>query len=88
MATTDLVLEASCGPADIGGVLPVMQGASDLGKQKTHPPGLGLHQKTFKKGALEKSLKVGRKKDQEKVKLTGETLVESGSVKTIDSHFS
>ena len=56
-------------------------------KGKGSPSTLGIHQKTIKKDVAEKSLKVGRKKDQEKVKLVGETLVESGSVKTIDSHF-
>ena len=56
-------------------------------KGKGPPSTLGIHQKTIKKDAAEKSLKVGWKKDQEKVKLVGETLVESGSVKTIDSHF-
>ena len=49
---------------------------------------LGLQQKPFKKGTLEKSAKSGRKTDQEKVKMMGETLVEAGFVKPIDSHFS
>ena len=49
---------------------------------------LGLQQKPFKKGTLEKSAKSGRKMDQEKVKMMGETLVEVGFVKPIDSHFS
>ena len=49
---------------------------------------LGIQQKTFKKGSLEKLTKSGRKTDQEKVKIMGENLVESGSVKAIDSHFS
>ena len=88
LASTDLVLEASGGPSETGGVISELQAASDLGKQKSLTPGLGLHQKMFKKGALEKPLKVGRKKDQERVKLAGETLVESGAVKTIDTHFS
>ncbi|XP_057831869.1 uncharacterized protein LOC131042571 [Cryptomeria japonica] len=56
-------------------------------KNKGSPSFLGIHQKTIRKDTPEKTLKVGRKKDQEKVKLVGETLVESGSVKTIDSHF-
>lgn len=47
-----------------------------------------MHQKSLKKSTPDKSQKVGRKKDQEKVKLAGETLVESGLVKTLDSHFS
>ena len=49
---------------------------------------LGLQQKPFKKGTLEKPSKSGRKTDQEKVKMMGETLVEAGFVKPIDSHFS
>ena len=49
---------------------------------------LGLQQKPFKKRTLEKSAKSGRKTDQEKVKMMGETLVEVGFVKPIDSHFS
>ena len=49
---------------------------------------LGLQQKPFKKGTLEKPSKSGRKTDQEKVKMTGETLVEARFVKPIDSHFS
>jgi len=49
---------------------------------------LGLQQKPFKKGTLEKPAKSGRKTDQEKVKMMGETLVEAGFVKPIDSHFS
>ena len=48
---------------------------------------LGLQQNPFKKGISEKSTKSGRKKDQEKVKMMGETLVEVGFVKPIDSHF-
>ena len=49
---------------------------------------LGLQQKPFKKGISEKPTKSGRKTDQEKVKMMGETLVEIGFVKAIDSHFS
>lgn len=49
---------------------------------------LGLLQKDIKKGATEKNSKVGRKEDLEKIKLMGENLVESRSVKTLDSHFS
>lgn len=49
---------------------------------------LGLHQKDIKKSASKKVSKVGRKKDLDKIKLKRENLVESGSVKTLDSHFS
>ena len=49
---------------------------------------LGIQQKSFKKGSLDKPLKSGRKTDQEKVKIMGENLVESGSVKPIFAHFS
>lgn len=48
---------------------------------------LGVQQKVLKKNVLEKNSKLGRKKDKEKVKLTGENLVEYDSVKTLDSHF-
>ena len=48
---------------------------------------LGLRQKPFKKGISEKSTKSGRKTNQEKDKMMGETLVEVGFVKPIDSHF-
>lgn len=42
----------------------------------------------IKKGHFEHSSKVGRKKDAKKIKSTGDLLVESGSVKTISTHFS
>jgi hypothetical protein len=67
---------------------PVSKGASDLVKGSKAHPSLGLQQKPFKRGPLDKSSKSGRKTDQEKVKIMGDTLVESGSVKPIDSHFS
>lgn len=41
-----------------------------------------------KKRAFEKSSKAGHKKDLEKIKLMGETLVEPGFVRTLESHFS
>ena len=40
-----------------------------------------------RRGGSEKNVKMGRKKDLEKIKMIGETLVESSSVKTLDSHF-
>ena len=49
---------------------------------------LGLQQKPLKKGISKKPTKSGRKIDQEKVKMMGETLVEAKFVKPIDSHFS
>ena len=49
---------------------------------------LGLQKKSFKKRISEKPTKSGRKTDQEKVKMMGETLVEAGFAKPIDSHFS
>jgi hypothetical protein len=60
----------------------------DMDKRGKSSQHLGILQKEGKKGASEKSVKVGRKKDLEKIKMIGETLVESGSIKTLDSHFS
>ena len=50
-------------------------------------PHLGILQKDGKKGVLEKSGKSGCKKDSEKIKMIRDTLVELGSIKTLDSHF-
>jgi hypothetical protein len=78
-------------PMSSGVVVPVppaSKGNSDLVKGSKAYPSLGLQQKPFKKGPLEKTSKIGRKTDQEKVKIMGDTLVESGSVRPIDSHFS
>lgn len=62
----------------------------ELARAKTNKSSvdLGLHQKDTKKSASEKNSKVGRNKDLDKIKLMGENLVESGSVKNLDSHFS
>ena len=49
---------------------------------------LHLQQNPFKKEISEKPTKSGRKRDQKKVKMMGETLVVAGFVKPIDSHFS
>ena len=64
------------------------KGTSDCTKNNKASLSLGIQQKSFKKGPLDKPTKSGRKSDQEKVKIMGENLVESGSVKPIDSHFS
>lgn len=48
---------------------------------------LGLMQRPFKKVSFTTPSRVGRKQDQEKIKLTGDLLVESGAVKTLDEHF-
>ena len=61
---------------------------SDTDKQGKSSPHLGILQKDGKKGGSEKNVKLGRKKDLERIKMIGETLVESGSVRTLDSHFS
>jgi len=60
----------------------------DIDKQGKSSPHLGIFQKDGKKGGSKKNVKLGRKKDLERIKMIGETLVESGSVKTLDSHFS
>ncbi|XP_057817558.2 uncharacterized protein LOC131030678 [Cryptomeria japonica] len=62
--------------------------APESDKRGKSSPHLGILQKDGKKGVSEKNVKMGRKKDLEKIKMIGETLVESGSVKTLDSHFS
>lgn len=67
---------------------PAPKGALDPMRGNKAPPILGLQQKSFKKGPLDKPSKSGRKTGQEKVKLMGDTLVESETVKPIDSHFS
>ena len=66
---------------------PALKGTSDLAMNGKAHSNLGLQQKSFKKGSLEKPSRSGRKTDQEKVKMMGDTLVESRSVKPIDSHF-
>lgn len=60
---------------------------AEVGKNSLASSCLGILQKDPKKGVGEKNPKLGRKKDMEKTKSTGETLVESGAVKTLDSHF-
>ncbi|XP_059064720.1 uncharacterized protein LOC131044660 [Cryptomeria japonica] len=57
---------------------PAPKGASESVKGNKAPSILGLQQKSFKKGPLDKPSKSGRKTDQEKVKIMGDTLVESG----------
>jgi len=57
------------------------------GKGRGSSQALGVLQRPLKKGLFENSSKVGRKKDLEKIKFTGDLLVESGSVKPIDVHF-
>ena len=61
---------------------------SDTDKQGKSSSHLGIFQKDGKKGGSEKNVKLGRKKDLERIKMIGETLVESSSIKTLDSRFS
>ena len=58
---------------------------ADLVKVSTLP--LGLMPRPFKRASSTPPLRSGRKTDQEKIKLTGDILIESGSVKPLDSHF-
>ncbi|XP_059070302.1 uncharacterized protein LOC131859988 [Cryptomeria japonica] len=58
----------------------------DRSKDSSHS--LGVQQHPLKKGSFAPSSTVGRKKDHEKIKFIGDLLVESGSVKTINAHFS
>ena len=76
------------GPTGVSNVPHRPKGASDPVKNNKASLALGIHRKSFKKGPLDKPIKSGRKTDQEKVKIMGENLVESGSVRPIDSHFS
>ena len=71
-----------------GATLLARTAASDTDKRGKSASHLGILQKDGKKGVLEKNIKMGHKKDLEKIKMIGETLVESGSVKTLDSLFS
>ena len=48
---------------------------------------LGLMQRPFKKVSFTTPSRVGHKKDQDKIKLTSDLLVESGVVKTLAAHF-
>jgi hypothetical protein len=48
---------------------------------------LDLMQRPFKKVSFTTPSRVGCKKDQDKIKFTGDLLVESGVVKTLDEHF-
>ena len=71
-----------------GATLPARTAAFDTDKKRKFASHLGILQKDGKKGVPEKNIKMGRKKDLEKIKMIGETLVELGYVKTLDSHFS
>ena len=82
-----LGLNADLGQEAVGATLPARSVVSDMEKRGKSSPHLGILQKDGKKGVFEKSGKSGRKKDIEKIKMIGENLVESGSVKTLDSHF-
>ena len=69
-------------------ILPGRTMASNTDKQGKSASQLGILQNDGRKSVSEKNVKLGRKKDVEKIKMIGETLVESSSVKTLDSHFS
>lgn len=70
-----------------GSPLPLKEG-TEVGKSSLSSSRLGILQKELKKGVGERTSKIGRKNDMDKIKLARETLVELGSVKTLDSHFS
>ena len=57
------------------------------GKGKGSPLPLGLMPRPFKWVSFTPPLQSGRKTDQEKIKHTGDILIESGSVKPLDAHF-
>ena len=58
------------------------------GKGKGSPFPLGLMPRPFKRVSFTPPLKSGRKTDHEKINLTGDLLIESGTVKPLDAHFS
>lgn len=58
------------------------------GRGKVSSQTLGLQQRPLKKVSFDTSSKEGHKKDQEKIKLVGELLVNFGLVKPIKAHFS
>jgi hypothetical protein len=57
------------------------------GKGHGLSPALGVLQRPRKKGHFVFSSKVGRKKDADKLKSTGDLLVESGAIKPLEAHF-
>ena len=57
------------------------------GKRKGSPLPLGLMPRPFKWVSFAPPLKSGHKKDQEKINLIGELLIESRIVKPLDDHF-
>lgn len=57
------------------------------GKGNGSPLTLGLLQRSFKKVPFATPSRSGCKKDQEKIRLTGDLLVEFGIVKAMDAHF-
>lgn len=77
----------SGGSSGGGEIISEVRGGLYSSKNKSSSLSLGLQQRTIKKGVPEKSSKAGHK-DQEKVKLVGETLVEASSMKMVDAHFS
>ena len=75
-------------PNIIASTLHGKKGVPDNAKGSKAAFTLGLQKKPFKKGISEKPAKNGRKTDQERVKIMGETLAEVEFMKPIDSHFS
>ncbi|XP_057871389.2 uncharacterized protein LOC131077832 [Cryptomeria japonica] len=70
--------QITVGNASLTSCPEALKASADPVKGAKAPPALGLHQKHFKKGPLDKQSRSGRKTDQEKVKIMGDTLVESG----------
>ena len=57
------------------------------GKGKGSPLPLGLMPRPFKRVSFTPPLKSRCKTDEEKINLTGDILIESGTVKPLDAHF-
>ena len=58
-----------------------------LGKNKGSPLPLGMMPRLFKQVSFTPPLKSGRKTDHEKINLTGDLLIESGTVKPLGAYF-
>ena len=74
-------------PQDIDTILAdLVKDVLAFGKGKRSPLPLGLMQRPYKKVSFT-PLNSGYKKDQEKIKIVGDVLLEFGALKPLDVHF-